>query len=86
MQQIGYPGPARGIDVDIYGHDEPHGQQSMLFAQLHPGNHPMLPTGPMQDNFESSILDAGLEVSWRDLACLDSHFNNPFIFSGSFDI
>jgi len=87
MHQMGYPSPARGsLGVDFHGHNEQHSQGPMLFRHLHPVSHPILPTFPLGDNFESNTLDTDLEVSWRDLACLDSHFNNPFIFSGSFEM
>jgi hypothetical protein len=86
MQQMGYPSPARGIGVEIHSHNEHHGQGSAVFTYMHPGSHPVLPSFSMGDNFGSNTLDSGLEVSWRDLACLDSHFSNPFLFSGSFEM
>lgn len=86
IQHMGYPSPAAGLGVDIHSHSGHDGQDSMLFRDMHPGSHTIFPAFPMGDDFGGNALDPGLEVSWRDLVCLDSHFNNPFIFSGSFEM
>lgn len=84
MQEIRYPELARGIGVEIYSHMEHHDHGPMLFPHVNPLGHPILPAFSMPEDLETNSLESGLEVSWRDLACLDGHFSNPFIFSTSF--